>query len=196
MPLRLNVIAASTRPGRVGIAVARWFHGVAAEHGGFDARLVDLAEFALPVFDEPRHPSHRDYQHAHTRAWSASVDAADAFVFVTPEYNYSPTPALTNALDYVFHEWSYKPAAFVSYGGISGGLRAVQATKITMSAMKLVPIPEAVVVPRVSQQVKGGVFTPKDVQAEAAQTLLKELLRWAEALRPLRTGEPTGSDDP
>jgi NAD(P)H-dependent FMN reductase len=184
--LRLNVIAASTRPGRVGIHVARWFHRFAQEHGGFEAQLVDLAEFKLPIYDEPKHPRLRDYQHAHTRAWSESVDEADAFVFVTPEYNYSPTPALTNALDFVFQEWGYKPAGFVSYGGISGGLRAVQATKITMSVLKIVPIPEAVVVPRVSEQVKDGTFTPKDVQVDGARAMLDELKRWAEALKPLR----------
>ena len=121
MALRLNVIVASTRPGRVGIHVGRWAHGVAAAHPAFEARLVDLAEFALPVYDEPRHPRLRQYEHAHTRAWSASVAAADAFVLVTPEYNHGPTPALINALDYVYHEWHYKPAAFVSYGGVSGG---------------------------------------------------------------------------
>ena len=80
----------------------------------------------------------------------------------------------------------YKPVGFVSYGGVSGGLRAAQATKITLSAVKAVPINEAVVVPFVVQQVKDGVFHPSETQAKAATTLLHELARWAEALRPLR----------
>ncbi|WP_163368404.1 NADPH-dependent FMN reductase, partial [Enterobacter hormaechei] len=67
----------------------------------FDATLVDLADFKLPIFDEPKHPRLGDYQHEHTRKWSASVKAADAFVFVTPEYNYGPSPALINALTYL-----------------------------------------------------------------------------------------------
>jgi NAD(P)H-dependent FMN reductase len=186
MPPKLNVIVASTRPGRVGIHVGRWFHGVAAGHGGFEARLVDLAEVGLPLYDEPRHPRLRQYEHEHTRAWSAIVDAADAFVFVTPEYNYSPTPALINALDFVFQEWANKPAAFVSYGGVSGGLRAVQATKITLSALSVVPINAAVVVPQVAEQVKEGAFAPKEIQSKAAKALLDELARYAEALKPLR----------
>ncbi len=186
MPLQLDVIVASTRPGRVGVHVGRWFHEVAREHSGFETHWIDLAEVGLPLVDEPKHPRLRDYQHEHTKRWSAIVDAADAFVLVTPEYNYSPTPALTNAIDTVLHEWAYKPVGFVSYGGVSGGLRAVQATKITLSAVKAVPINEAVVVPFVAQQVKDGVFHPSEIQAKAATTLLHELARWAEALRPLR----------
>lgn len=186
MALELKIIVASTRPGRVGIHVGKWFEGVARQNPAFAVELVDLLEVNLPLYDEPKHPRLRDYQHEHTRAWSAVVDSADAFVFVTPEYNYSPTPALTNALDYVFTEWAHKPAAFVSYGGVSGGLRAVQATKVTLSALSVVTINDAVVAPFVSQQVKDGAFAPNEVQAKAAEALLKQLARYAEALKPLR----------
>ena len=110
MAPRLNIIIGSTRPGRLGPAVANWFDGFAREHGAFEPVLVDLADFDLPVYDEPNHPRLRQYVHEHTRRWSASVDAADAYVFVTPEYNYLAPPALVNALDYVLHEWAYKPA--------------------------------------------------------------------------------------
>jgi NAD(P)H-dependent FMN reductase len=188
MPLQLAVIAASTRPGRVGIHVARWFQGIAETHPAFESRLVDLAEVALPLYDEPKHPSLRQYQHEHTRRWSAIVDAADAFVFVTPEYNHSPTPALINALDFVFQEWGNKPAGFVSYGGVSGGLRAVQAVKPMFGVLKLVPIPEAVVIPFVAKQVKDGAFAANEAQTRAAPALLDALARWAAALKPLRAG--------
>jgi NAD(P)H-dependent FMN reductase len=188
LALRLHVILSSTRPGRVGATVARWFHGLAAEHGKFDpVELVDLADFNLPVYDEPRHPVLQQYEHEHTKRWGASVAAADAFVFVTPEYNYGPTPALLNALDYVYKEWNYKPAAFVSYGGISGGIRAVQVTKQTLTTLKMVPLVEAVVIQTVAQQLdENGQFRPGDVHARSAKAMLDELLRWAEALKPLR----------
>lgn len=88
MTLRLHTIIASTRPGRVGPSVATWFHERAQGYDGFEAKLVDLADFDLPVYDEPKHPRLREYAHEHTRRWSASVEAADAYVFVTPEYNY------------------------------------------------------------------------------------------------------------
>src|SRR5689334_4480755 len=119
--LKLQIVIASTRPGRVGAPVARWFHRRAEEHGGFDVELVDLAEVNLPLLDEPHHPRLRRYVHQHTQAWSARVEAADAFVFVTPEYNYGMPASLKNALDYLNQEWHYKPVGFVSYGGVSAG---------------------------------------------------------------------------
>src|SRR5579884_4205473 len=103
MALKLNVITVSTRPDRVGPKVAAWFNGFARAHGGFDVEPVDLESFGLPVFDEPKHPRFQDYQHDHTKAWSASVAGADAFVFVTPEYNYTPPPSFVNAVDFLFN---------------------------------------------------------------------------------------------
>ncbi|MCP1632705.1 NADPH-dependent FMN reductase [Kerstersia gyiorum] len=139
---RLHIIVSSTRPGRVGPKIAAWFQQFAAEHGGFDAHLVDLADFELPVYDEPNHPRMQNYQHEHTRRWAASVAAADAFVFVTPEYNFTAPPALFNALQYVYNEWNYKPASFVSYAYASGGLRAVQEVKTLLTSLKIVPLVE------------------------------------------------------
>lgn len=186
MAPKLHVIICSTRPGRIGGIIAEWFQGIAKDHPGFDSELVDLATFNLPVYDEPNHPRLRDYQHDHTKAWSASVDAADAFVFVTPEYNYGPPPSLVNALNYLLYEWHYKPAAFVSYGGISGGMRAVHVIKPTMNTLRMVPITEAVVAPVVFPQIKDGVFTPNDLQVESATALLDELARWTNAMAVLR----------
>ena len=187
MKPKLNIVIASTRPGRVGPSLAAWFNERAQEHGGFEAALVDLATFNLAVYDEPRHPRLRQYEHEHTKRWSASVESADAFVFVTPEYNYAPTPALVNALDYVLQEWAYKPAAFMSYGGISGGLRAVQTTKLMLTALKMVPITEAVVVPLFPQHLDAERrFQPNETQTKAATEVLDELLRVSEALKPLR----------
>ena len=186
MTLRLNIIVASTRPGRVGPVVADWFHGVAARHGAFDVHMADLAEFGLPVFDEPRHPRLQQYEHEHTRRWSESVAAADAFALVTPEYNFGPTPALLNALNYLYSEWNYKPAGFVSYGGISGGMRAVHVTKLTLTTLKMVPLVEAVTIPGVSERIVDGKFQAAEVQMRSAEAMLTELHRWAEALKPLR----------
>src|SRR4051812_46674182 len=118
---KLEIIIASTRPNRVGLPVARWIETEARTHGGFDeVELVDLAEVDLPFMNEPHHPRLRDYQLQHTKDWSAKVDSADAFVFVMPEYNYGFTAPLKNAIDYLHHEWRYKPVGLVSYGGGGG----------------------------------------------------------------------------
>jgi len=189
---RLHVLIASTRPGRVGPAVARWFHEFAARHGDFDAHLVDLADFALPVYDEPNHPRMQRYEHEHTKRWSASVDAADAFVIVTPEYNYNPPPALVNALNYLYNEWNYKPVGFVSYGGVSGGLRAVQSAKLLVTTLKMVPLVEGVSVPMVNAHLsgEGGAFVPNELHEASATALLGELRRWSDALTPMRQPNP------
>ena len=183
----LQVVIASTRPGRVGPSVARWFHGVADTHGGFDVELIDLAAVALPMFDEPKHPRFGDYTHQHTKDWSATIGRADAFVFVTPEYNYSYNAALKNAIDYLHKEWLHKPVGFVSYGGIAAGTRAVQALKQVVTALKMVPLVESVNVPFVAQFLNSdGTFVPNDVLDAAAPAMLDELMRWTAATSALR----------
>lgn len=191
MTPRLHIIICSTRPGRIGPSVAHWFYDRASEHGGFDVRLVDLADFNLPMYDEPAHPMLQDYQHEHTRKWSRSVAAADAYVFVSPEYNYCPTPALVNALDYVYREWNYKPCGFVSYGGISGGLRAVQAVKLQVTTLKMMPMMEGVMVPMAQQKIgDDGTFQSNASIDRSATALLNELLRWALGLKAMRESSP------
>ena len=189
MALKLHVIVASTRPSRKGPAVARWFEGFARTHGGFEPVLVDIADFDLPVYDEPEHPLTHRYRHEHTKRWSESVAAADAYAFVMPEYNYFPPPSLVNALDFLVAEWTYKPAGLVSYGGVSGGLRAAQAVKLLLTALKVMPIPEGVAIPNFAQFMdESGTFRPNELVEKSAGTMLAELLRWAEALKPLREG--------
>jgi NAD(P)H-dependent FMN reductase len=184
--LKLHVIIASTRPGRVGLPIATWFHGFAQRHGKFDARLVDLAEVNLPMFDEAKHPRLGQYEHAHTKAWSAIVAEADAYVFVTPEYNFGSPPSLLNALDFLHGEWSYKAAAFVSYGAGAGGARAVMMTKQVVTALKMMPMFESVAISFFSNHLKDGVFTAAEAHEKAGTAMLDELHRWAEALKPMR----------
>jgi NAD(P)H-dependent FMN reductase len=183
----LQIIIGSTRPGRIGLPVAQWFDGVARQQGDFDVELVDLAEVALPLFDEPGHPLGRQYMHPHTVAWSATIDRADAFVFVIPEYNHSYNAATKNALDYLHVEWNYKPVGFVSYGGVAAGTRAQTALKPVMAALRMTPVVEAVNVPFVAQFIDDdGRFVPNEVLVLGAAGMLAELARMAAALRPLR----------
>lgn len=186
----LQVITASTRPTRQGPSVAAWFHEQARRHGGFEVEPVDLAEVALPLLDEPRHPRFGEYEHEHTRAWSAIVDRADAFVVVTPEYDHGPPASLLNAFQYLVREWAYKPLGFVSYGGVAAGARAANTLKMTATTLKMVPMSEAVTIPFFTHHIdeETGRFTPPAVQEEAAVIMLDEMLRWTEALQPLRRG--------
>jgi NAD(P)H-dependent FMN reductase len=184
---RLQILIASVRPGRVGLPVARWFEAEARRHGHFELDVVDLAELRLPFVDEPNHPRLGRYVHAHTRAWSARVEAADAFVFVMPEYNYGMSAPLKNAIDYLHREWAYKPLGFVSYGGVSAGTRAVQMVKEVVTTLKVVPLPEAVHIPFVQQFIdEQGEFRPNETLESAAKAMLDELARWEAALSTLR----------
>ena len=189
MTLKLKIIVGSTRPGRVGPTVGSWVEKAAREHGGFDVDLVHLADQDLPLLDEPAHPAMQQYEHDHTKAWSARMADADAYVFVTPEYDFFPNAALINAVQVLSKEWNYKPAAVVSYGGISGGMRAAQELRLLLAGLAMMPIPQGVPVPFFPEFIDdNGVFTPNAKMAEGASLMFTELAKWGDALKPLRAG--------
>jgi NAD(P)H-dependent FMN reductase len=183
----LRIIIGSTRPGRVGPSVAAWTAERAREHGGFDVQVTDLAELDLPLLDEPNHPRLRQYTKQHTRNWSELVDASDAFIFVTPEYNYGFNAALKNAIDYLFQEWQHKAAGIVSYGGVAAGTRATQMLKQVLTALKIMPVPEAVNIPFVFQHLdEDKRFKSTELIDASATAMLDEVQRWTESLAALR----------
>jgi NAD(P)H-dependent FMN reductase len=184
----LLIVIASTRPVRVGPVIAEWFEARARAHGGFEVEVADLAAIDLPLLNEPKHPRRREYEHQHTKDWSARVEAADAFVFVHPEYNHGITAPLKNALDYLHQEWAYKPLGLVSYGSVSAGTRAAQMIKQVAVYLKLFTVAEAVSIPFVSRRIgDDGKFEPDEMAERAADGMLTELVRLEAALRPLRT---------
>jgi NAD(P)H-dependent FMN reductase len=184
---RLGVLICSTRPGRAGEPIAHWFVERARRHAAFEVVIEDLKERNLPALDEPKHPRLRDYVHEHTKAWSAAVSSYDAYAIVTPEYNNGSAPALINALNFLYQEWNYKPACFVTYGGVSGGTRSLVMTRTILNTLKVVPVVEAVSIPFFNQHVKDGVFSPPDSQEQAIKPMLDETLRWSNALKTLRS---------
>jgi NAD(P)H-dependent FMN reductase len=189
MSLKLNVIIGSTRPGRAGPTVAKWVAEQAQTHGAFEVELVDLADFKLPLLDEPSHPRLQQYQHEHTRRWSQSAAAADAFMFVTPEYDYFVNAALVNALQCLSREWAHKVAGVVSYGGISGGLRAAQELRQLIGNLNMMAIPQTVPVPFFAKFINDEqVFTPNEAMTDGLKLALDETAKWAGALKPLRQG--------
>lgn len=189
---KLTVVIASTRPGRAGLPIGQWFMERANAHGGFQVELADLAEIDLPLLDEPSHPRLREYTKSHTREWSSLVASSDAFVFVTPEYNYGYPAPLKNAIDYLHHEWKYKPVGFVSYGGVAGGTRAVQQLKQVVTTLSMTPLFEAVTIPFFAQLMDEGRFRPTELMEDAADAMLDELVRVASALQTLRDTAAVG----
>jgi NAD(P)H-dependent FMN reductase len=183
---RLGVIIASTRPGRAGLPVGEWVVEQARAHGGFDeVETIDLLELDLPFFNEAKHPRFGEYEHDHTKGWSATVDALDAFVFVMPEYNHGVTAPLKNAFDYLHREWRHKPVALVSYGGVAAGTRAGEQMLQIVAALNM-PVATTMPIPFVKQFVKDGRLEPNDVMVKAAPALFDELVRFEAASRALR----------
>jgi NAD(P)H-dependent FMN reductase len=186
----LQVIIGSTRPGRVGSAVADWIIDRARAPGDVEVEVADLAVLNLPIFDEPNHPRLRRYVNQHTKDWSEIVERSDAFIFVIPEYNYGFNAATKNAIDYLNQEWQNKAAGIVSYGGVAAGTRAAQMLKQVMSALKIVPVTDSVNIPFVGEKLdEDGRLKPNEIMEGAATAMLDELARWTQALRPLRAGQ-------
>lgn len=185
--LTLQIILGSVRQGRGGISVARWFDEVAGQDGRFDVELVDLMELDLPLMDEPNHPRLAEYTHDHTRRFSRLIERGDAYVFVTSEYNFGIPGALKNALDYLAREWAGKPMSIISYGGISGAIRAAEDLRRTGVALNMVPLNQNIVAPLYAKQCDDeGRFAPNAVQTEAAKDVLNALSEWGQLLQQRR----------
>lgn len=186
MSYKIKVITASTRPVRVGPIVTAWIAELARERAAFEVEVVDLAEIDLPLLNEPKHPAMRDYQHDHTKRWSKIVDEADGFIIVTPEYDFFPPASIVNAVQYLLHEWAKKPAAVVSYGGVSGGLRAMQVLRTLLSNIGMVALNKSIPIPFVAKMIEDDVLTPNEQMLDGAKVMLDELENWAALLKPAR----------
>lgn len=183
----LKIITSTTREGRKSIALENWITEFAKAEGQFDVELLDLAKINLPMMNEPSHPRLGQYKHEYTKAWSKTINAADAFIFVLGEYNYGYPAPIKNAIDYLHNEWKYKPVAFVSYGGVSAGLRAAQMMKQVITTLSMMPIPAQVNLPFFWNDIdEEGVYHPSKIVEESATTMLKELKKWSDALVVMR----------
>ncbi|QEW20667.1 FMN-dependent NADPH-azoreductase [Marinibacterium anthonyi] len=189
MSLKLKIIIGSTRPGRAGPVIGKWVADAAKAHGGLDAELVDLADFNLPLLDEPNHPAMQDYQHEHTKKWAAKIAEGDAYIFVTPEYDYFPPASLVNALQALSVEWRYKPAGTVSYAFVSGGLRAAQDLRQLMGNLQMMALPQTVPLPFFPSLIEDGAVKANEPMEQGMNGLLDELKKWGEALRPLHSAD-------
>jgi NAD(P)H-dependent FMN reductase len=103
-----------------------------------------------------------------------------------PEYNFSFNAALKNAIDYLNREWAYKPVGFVSYGGISGGLRAVQMIKQVVTTLRMTPVVDAVTIPMARTMIDDDGFHPTDIVASSAKVMLDELVKVGGAMARMR----------
>jgi NAD(P)H-dependent FMN reductase len=127
---RIAVVIGSTRPTRICPGIAAWIAKNAQQGSPLRYELVDLAEVGLPLLDEPLMAALGQYEHEHTKRWSATISSFDGFFFVFPQYNWGYPAALKNALDYLYREWRDKPATFATYGTRGGSRAAAQFSSI------------------------------------------------------------------
>lgn len=183
--VNLMIVIGSVRPGRAALPIGRWAEETARADERIQVDVADLAEIDLPLMNEANHPRMGQYEFEHTRAWADRVAAADAFVFISPEYNHSYSPALKNAIDYLHAEWREKPVGTISYGGISGGTRGVVALRPVEVAVGLRPTTANVEIAWAGQAIEDGTFTPRDSQQQTLEAMLDEIVRTVEITRSL-----------
>ncbi len=183
--IKIGIILGSTRPGRNGEAVAKWVYELASKRTDARFELIDLKDFALPHLDEALPPTMGQYANDHTKAWAATIDRFDGFVFVTPEYNHSTSGALKNAIDYLYREWNNKAAGFVSYGGL-GGTRAVEHLRLILGELQVADVRAQVALSLSTDFVNFSQFAPAPHHVPEVEKMLDQLVAWSNALAPLR----------
>jgi NAD(P)H-dependent FMN reductase len=182
--MRLAIITGSVRDERFGPTVTDWFARVAARRPEFEVDVIDLASFDIPD-DMSATDDQRDF--------ARRIEAADAIVVVTPEYNHSFPGPLKTAIDSLKTQWQGKPVGFVSYGGISGGLRAVEALRIVYAELHAVTVRDVVAFPMAWTKFDdNGDPVETEVVGIAADALLNNLTWWAAALKKARADAPYG----
>lgn len=194
---KILVILGSTREGRYGDKPAHWITTRLGEDARFDPELVDLRDWPLPLFDQPKSPTRvtdGNYGSDLATRWGAKVASAAGFVLIAAEYNHGPTAALKNALDWVYREWNKKPVTFVGYGN-AGGARAIEQLRQIAVELEMAPIRRAVHLPLDVFRATMGQTAPADpalfASAEpAAKLMLDDLAWWTAALAAARA--PTG----
>ena len=183
----IGIIVGSTRPGRFSIQAGQWLLDFANRRGDAEYVLVDLAQFDLPLFEEPISPLYGPVQNENARAFAARLAELDGFVFATPEYNHSTSGALKNALDYAYAEYNFKPAGFISWGAIAGGVRAVEHLRGILAELKVYDLREQIVIPNFYLKFDDqGRYRFGEAEEQQATAMLDELVFWTEQMRTAR----------
>jgi NAD(P)H-dependent FMN reductase len=180
----VQLIMGSTRAGRICPRITEWIAAIGQEQTGFDYQIIDLADWPLPMDDEPGIPAMGHYSQPHTRAWSDKVSQSDAVIFVTPQYNWGYPAVLKNAIDHLYAEWRDKPTVIVTYGGHGGGKCAEQLRQVAHAVkMRIVETAPAIKLPEAVIR-QGASFDPATDFGEyvaSIQNALNEMVAYVNA---------------
>jgi NAD(P)H-dependent FMN reductase len=183
--MRIGIVLGSTRPGRNGEAVAKWAFEIAQKRTDAEFELVDIAEYDLPLLDEPVPPSQGRYSKEHTKRWAEKIGSFDGFIFVTPEYNHGTSGALKNAIDFLFAEWNNKAAGFVGYGS-AGGVRAVESLRLVMGEIMVADVRSQVQLSLFTDFENFSTFKPHERHEKTLNEVIDQVIRWGSALSKVR----------
>jgi NAD(P)H-dependent FMN reductase len=183
--VKLQVILGSTRPGRAGEAVAKWVYKTANQRDDFEMELVDVADYELPLLDEPVPPLMNKYSKEHTKKWSEKISEADGYIFVAAEYNHSVAGGLKNAIDYLNHEWNNKSVGFVSYGS-NGGSRAVEHLRGIAGELQMADVREQLLLYLANDFEHYSTFKPTENHEAQLNKVLDQVVAWAKAMQSVR----------
>ena len=183
--LKIAIVVGSTRPNRRALDVAKWVLDLAKKRGDATYEILDIADYDLPVLDEPMPPSMQKYTQPHTKRWGEVVASYDGYIFVTPEYNHSLSGALKNAIDFVYHEWTNKAAGFVSYGS-TGGVRAVEHLRGIMAEVQIADVRGHVSLSLHTDFENYTAFKPAPGHEPQLTALLDQLIAWSGAMKAVR----------
>jgi len=182
---KIAVILGSTRPRRNGEAVAKWIYELSKKRTDAEFELVDVADYNLPLYDEPYPAMMQKYTKEHTKKWSQKINEFDGYIFVTPEYNHSIPGALKNAIDFLNVEWKNKAAGFVSYGS-AGGSRAVEHLRQIVGELQMADVRAQVMLNLFTDFVNMSEFKPDPRHEGEVTELLNQVIAWSNALKTLR----------
>ncbi|MFN2413450.1 MAG: NADPH-dependent FMN reductase [Pyrinomonadaceae bacterium] len=185
--LKIGIVLGSTRPGRVGAGVAKWAFETASKREDAEFELVDIADFNLPLLDEPVPPSRGQYSKDHTKRWAAKIAEFDAFLFITPEYNHGTSGALKNAIDFLFKEWNNKAAGFIGYGSAYGA-RAVESLRLVMGEIMIADVRSQVMLSLFTDFENYSAFKPGERHENSLNKVIDEVILWGTALKGVREG--------
>jgi len=169
----------------MGDQVGRWVYELARQRNDAEFELVDVADYNLPLLDEPVPPARGQYSKEHTKRWAAKIDSFDGYVFVTAEYNHGIPGALKNALDFLFAEWNNKAAGFVGYGS-AGGTRAVESLRLVMGELMIADVRAQVALSLFTDFENFTTFKPAPHHERSLANVLDQVIAWSKALRQVR----------
>lgn len=182
---KIAIVTGSTRPGRNNLGVAQWVLEQAQAFGGADYELVDIADFSLPVLDEPFPAAYQNYQNDHTKAFAAKIAEFDGYIFITGEYNHSVQPALANALSFLNVELNNKAAGMVGYGSAMGA-RAIEHLRGILSELQIAHVQKTGLFSLFTDFENVANFAPTEQSAASVQPMFEQLVAWTKAMEVVR----------